>query len=430
LTGYEGDKNPKHIRTLIDILTRSAILQSVKEANELIPLLAVNIVPEVTKIGPENFLKGPELIKLGEQAARNPEIYKTLQQIGATQTQPKIRIKMDLNTPVRIDEIRISGTEKITLSTLTYLCNIEPGMEVNNTQLSEAVDKLYHILRFKLVHYNLMVENGKNILIFNFIDKDDKQLELGLNLSSIEGPGLMVRTKFFDLLLPSSLLKLNIGISAFPKIQLNYEYLPFKGKRGGLYVDLFLNRSKMPNVVRDANNSNYTLGYFFSNNFNVKIGSRIRLWYKWKAEWPVDVVLTGNFTYGNAGRTGKMIGLAGNLEIGVYHEGILKPIGWISAIMDSEAKLPALTKRAEAGELEGLVVGILCNGLQDKDGWYSLRHPRFYKKVGWRADKNPNDCTLEAMMAELGRLVPAVRVPCGVPEQGRRLHVDCLRCED
>lgn len=128
-----------------------------------------------------------------------------------------------------------------------------------------------------------------------------------------------------------------------------------------------------------------------------------RAWYKWKAEWPVDVVLTGNFTYGNAGRTGKMIGLAGNLEIGVYHEGVLKPIGWISAIMDSEAKLPTLTKRAEAGELEGLVVGILCNGLQDKDGWYSLRHPRFYKKVGWRADKNPNDCTLEAIMAELGR---------------------------
>lgn len=278
LTGYEGDKNPKHIRTLIDILTRSAILQSVKEANELIPLLAVNIVPEVTKIGPENFLKGPELIKLGEEAARNPEIYKTLQKIGAAQNHTKIRIRMDLSTPVKIDEIRIVGTEKITIKTLTYLCNIEPGMEVNNIQLSEAVDKLYHILRFKLVHYNLIVENGKNILIFNFIDKDDKQLELGLNLNSIEGPGIMVRTKFFDLLLPSSLLKLNFGISAFPKIQLNYEYLPFKGKRGGLYVDLFLNRSKMPNIVRDANNTSYTLGYFFSNNFNVKIGSRIRLW--------------------------------------------------------------------------------------------------------------------------------------------------------
>jgi NTE family protein len=94
LTGYEGDKNPKHIRTLIDILTRSAILQSVKEANELIPLLAVNIVPEVTKIGPENFLKGPELIKLGEEAARNPEIYKTLQKIGAAQNHTKIRIRI------------------------------------------------------------------------------------------------------------------------------------------------------------------------------------------------------------------------------------------------------------------------------------------------------------------------------------------------
>ena len=278
LTGYEGDKDPKNIKTLIDILTRSAILQSIKEANELIPLLAVNIVPDVIKIAPENFLKGPELIKLGEEAARNPEIFNILQQIGATQDHTKKRIKMDLTTPVRIDEIRISGTKKISLNTLTYLCNIEPGMEVNNIQLSEAVDKLYHILRFKLVHYNLMVENGKNILIFNFIDKDDKQLELGLNLSSIEGPGLMARTKFFDLLLPSSLLKLNIGISAFPKIQLNYEYIPFKGKRAGLYLDLFLNRSQMPNVVRDINNTTYTLGYFYSNNFNMKLGGRIRLW--------------------------------------------------------------------------------------------------------------------------------------------------------
>lgn len=126
-------------------------------------------------------------------------------------------------------------------------------------------------------------------------------------------------------------------------------------------------------------------------------------WYKWKAEWPLDVVLTGQFKYGDAGKTGKMLGLAGTLEIGVYYQGRLKPIGWISAIMDGEGKLPALTRRAEEGQLAGLVVGILCNGLQEKDGWYTLRHPRYYKKVGWRTDKSPQDCTFEAMMGELGR---------------------------
>ncbi|MBP1672340.1 MAG: patatin [Bacteroidetes bacterium] len=278
LTGYEGDKDPNHIKSFVDILTRSAILQSVKEANELIPLLDVNIVPNVMSILPENFLKGPELIKYGEQAARDPLIYNALKKIGEQQKHKKVRIKMNNSSPVKIDEIRIVGTEKISIKNLMFLCNIEPGMEVTNIQLSEAVDKLYHILRFKLVHYNFIVENNRNILIFNFIDKDNQQLEFGLNLSGIEGPGLMVRTKFFDLLLSSSLLKLNLGISEFPKAQLNYEYIPFKGKRAGLYVDLYLNRTKMPNVVRDQNNNSYTLGFFYSNNFNVKLGSRIRLW--------------------------------------------------------------------------------------------------------------------------------------------------------
>lgn len=91
--------------------------------------------------------------------------------------------------------------------------------------------------------------------------------------------------------------------------------------------------------------------------------------------------------------------------MGVYHNNTLIPIGWISAIMDGEAKLPALTQRAEQGLLEGLVVGIMCNGVQEKDNWYTLRHPRYYKKVGWRTDKNPQDCTFEALMAELGREV-------------------------
>lgn len=278
LTGYEGDHNPENIKTFIDILTRSAILQSIKEANELIPLLDVHIVPDVTQILPENFLKGAELIRLGEEAARDPQIYNALQKIGQLQKRPKKRVKMDQKSPIKIDEIRIDGTNKISLNTIHYLCNIEPGMEIDNQQLQVAVDKLYHILRFKQVHYSIFVENDKHILVFHFIDKEDQFLELGLNLSGIEGPGLMVRAKFFDLLLPSSLMKLNIGISEYPKLQFNYEYIPFKGKRAGLYADLFLNRSQMPNIVRDENNNVFTLGFFYSNNFNVKLGSRIRLW--------------------------------------------------------------------------------------------------------------------------------------------------------
>lgn len=280
LTGFEGDKNPENIKTLLDILTRTAILQSIKEANELIPLLNVHIIPEVTSILPDNYLRGAELIRLGEKAARDPKIYNALIEIGKKQNNSRKRIKMDQDTPVKIDEIQIMGTSKVTPNTIHFLCNIEPGMEVTSKLLNEAVDKLYHILRFKLVHYSLKKENNKSVLVFHFIDKEDRLIELGLNLSGIEGPALLAKVKFYDLFLPSSLLKINLAVSGFPKIQLHYEVLPFKGKRMGIYTDFFLNRSKMPNVIRNENNESYTLGFYNSNNFNVKIGSRIRLWSK------------------------------------------------------------------------------------------------------------------------------------------------------
>ncbi len=278
LTGYEGDKDPNNIKTFIDIITRSAILQSIKESKVLIPLLDVNIVPNVSYISPENFLKAKELIQIGEISARDPIIYAKLKEIGLKQQHQRVHLRMDNQSLVLIDEIQIMGTQKISLKTIESLCNIKPGMKVNDTILNEAVNKLYHLLRFKLVHYRFIVKNQKNVLIFNFIDKEDRQIELGLNYTTYEGPGLMVRTKIWDFLLPYSLLKVNLGVSQAPRILLNYEILPFKGKRVGFYIDFYSNRSKMPNVIRDENNTTITLGHFFSNNFNIKVGTRIRLW--------------------------------------------------------------------------------------------------------------------------------------------------------
>jgi len=278
LTGYEGDKDPNNIKTFVDILTRTAILQSIKEAKILMPLLDVNIVPNVSYISPENFLRAKELIQIGENSARDPIIYAKLKEIGLQQQQQRVHQRMDNHSPVKIDEIQIKGTTKISLSTLSSLCNLKPGMFVTDTLLNEAVEKLYHLLRFKLVHYKIEVHENKNILIFDCINKEDRQIEIGVNYSTYEGPGLMARTKLFDFLLPSSLLKINLGISKAPKIFVNYEVLPFKGKRVGFYFDFYLNRSKMPNVIRDENNTSITLGHFYSNNFNVKLGSRIRLW--------------------------------------------------------------------------------------------------------------------------------------------------------
>lgn len=115
-------------------------------------------------------------------------------------------------------------------------------------------------------------------------------------------------------------------------------------------------------------------------------------WYKWKKSFPVDCVLTGGYSWGK----GKLSNVIGALEIGVFKNNVLTPVGFISAIMDGEKNLTA-----DISSLEGKVVECRHNGSQKKASaplGFTLRHPRF---AHWREDKNPEDCTLEALLCEL-----------------------------
>jgi len=166
--------------------------------------------------------------------------------------------------------------------------------------------------------------------------------------------------------------------------------LPFKGVQG-LYERLVGARGE--GIVLKHKNLRY---------------DHAKHWIKVKKLFTADVVLTGEFEYGEEGVTGKMLGLAGTLEVGVFVHGVLVPIGWISAIMNGEAKLPEITALAESGQLAGKVVEVAYNDLQkDPDSvcGYTLRHPRYKPhsndskfEVRWRDDKNPEDCTLEALL--------------------------------
>lgn len=122
-----------------------------------------------------------------------------------------------------------------------------------------------------------------------------------------------------------------------------------------------------------------------------------RAWWKVKKDFTADVVLTGEYKMGREGVTGKMLGKVGALEFGVYYNGTLYPIGWMSAIMDSEAKLDELTTLAVTEQLRGRVVEICFNKFQDSDTYslgLTLQHPRFGR---WHTGKDASECTYEAL---------------------------------
>ena len=121
-------------------------------------------------------------------------------------------------------------------------------------------------------------------------------------------------------------------------------------------------------------------------------------WWKLKADYPVDCVFTGRYKVGEEGKTGQMLGMASSLEIGVYDNGVLQPIGWVSAILDGMHNLVTPDKVDEI--FKGRVAECRHNELQ-KDPTspigVSLRHPRFRR---WRDDKSAKDCTLSALREE------------------------------
>ena len=124
-------------------------------------------------------------------------------------------------------------------------------------------------------------------------------------------------------------------------------------------------------------------------------------WYKIKRKYPVDVVFTGESKTGEHGVTGKMEGIAASLEIGVYHNNVLQPIGWISAIRDGEHNLQSPAAHRETWT--GVAIECNHNGLQEAPTsplGYTLRHPRFCRL---RPDKNPTACTWEAAYIEANK---------------------------
>ena len=124
-------------------------------------------------------------------------------------------------------------------------------------------------------------------------------------------------------------------------------------------------------------------------------------WYKLKRMYNGDVVYTGESKIGEEGKTGKVFGMAASLEIGVYHNDELVPVGWVSAIRDGEAGLQ--TPEAHRATWAGKAIECRHNGLQvkpDSPLGYTLRHPRFCRV---RDDKNPTECTWDRLYEDASK---------------------------
>ena len=86
---------------------------------------------------------------------------------------------------------------------------------------------------------------------------------------------------------------------------------------------------------------------------------------------------------------GKYEGQIGALELAVYNDGVIWPIGKCSGMEDSVRR--DMTDMALHGELKYKVIEVKYNDVTKNK---KLRHPRF---ICWRPDKPKEACLLEQL---------------------------------
>lgn len=151
------------------LLTQSTLEKQLKSLNENDTLIR----PELTGYSSADFDKTPEIIRIGEKAARD-----SLQQLkryridaGRYQAYRSQIIKLSPAAPI-IDEIIISSNSRLSQKRLAKYISIKPGDRFDRTKLEEDIAYLYGLDYFSYITYQLDKDEGQTSLLIDVHKKD------------------------------------------------------------------------------------------------------------------------------------------------------------------------------------------------------------------------------------------------------------------
>ncbi|MFN3296695.1 patatin-like phospholipase family protein [Caldimonas sp.] len=169
---------------VIGILTHANVRQSLSELKES----DILITPDLADLSSAHFDRLSEAVQRGEsaaQAARErlsrlslpPPVYESLM---------IARFQGERRTPARIDEIRVTGTDKVNPAVVRAAMTTREGDAFDSRRLDDDMKRIYARGDFESVNYTLVEENGRSVLVTEVTEKPwgPNYLRFGLALSS------------------------------------------------------------------------------------------------------------------------------------------------------------------------------------------------------------------------------------------------------
>jgi len=224
---YVGTKRQikeDELQSLIDILGHTGFLGGVKDSEEQMKLVDIEIIPDMTKYGSDNFSKAEGIIEEGKKAAI--AMLPKLEALAESQKQyEKSPIKtLPSNDSLKFSSIVFRGNKNTRSELLYDLSSLEPNIWYKPADINRAIERLYGTGYFDKVTYHIVYdEDSLYMLTFNCAEKAKGAIKFAVKYDSYFGPAIRLNMTLKNTILKNDKLFVPVEISPNPYAKVYYQ---------------------------------------------------------------------------------------------------------------------------------------------------------------------------------------------------------------
>jgi NTE family protein len=229
-----SDLDPEeNLNSAIAILSQSAFIKSAFDSREQMEKCDILIVPDLADYSTGSFSSSLGILEKGEEAGQQyldtfKQLADSLKQIGPLHQVNKPQITNDYV----FDEIEILGNDIIQDEFITGKMRIQPGEQVNISEIERRLNVIYGTQYFEKMWYEILGEEGHSRLVIHVVERPEIQLRFAYHFDSENKGGVVGNITLRNVLLNRSRLIFEADLATYPNLLL--DYFKYLGKKQNL----------------------------------------------------------------------------------------------------------------------------------------------------------------------------------------------------
>lgn len=240
----QGLATKEQLNSLISILNQVIDFGIQNETKNQYKYTDINIQPNLTGMTATSYGDKEKILMSGYQEAN--KYTNILKQLPKRDVQVlRAPINSIFSNVYKIDSLIVENNQIFNKSYIQGKMNLKvPSMQTYGA-INKMIDKLYATNNYRLINYDIIAQDNKNILKLNVTEDDTRFfLKFGLHYDEVFKTGLLLNATVKRLLFRNSTISLDVVVGDKPRYYFNYfvdnGYIPGLGVyASGMKFDLF-----------------------------------------------------------------------------------------------------------------------------------------------------------------------------------------------